>query len=437
MDSVESAAGLLFGQCVFEDGNPAANALVQLFVADATLRRRDANYLPGVNLRVTDAYYDYVTEPRRARMPIASVVSDRDGAWALSASSITKGRLLTAQLVDMAGLRLQAASRFVNKKWSQGTRFVLRLRPVDVSTSPLPPRFSSNSQTIYYATGRKRVTEIGGPTYANEIGDGTLAFGKCDVEMDKLHRVFWTELPPATATADLQRAVGMSSPHELLLFVHGFNVDFVAAARTTAELSRGTGRVALLLDWPSAHAVAKYNQDEDYVQAAVLQNYTIIRDLAGHIGGDRMVVLAHSMGSRLVFWIMALLSQSAVGTNTFKAVAIAAGDIFVDVVKPAFPIIKPVAAAFDNYASSRDIALFLSKLFHIGSARLGQTKPMTLVNGMVAIDASTARTDWLGHGYFSDPMLVDDLKALYDGKPVGQRRHLSAKPGKGYYTFKR
>ena len=79
------------------------------------------------------------------------------------------------------------------------------------------------------------------------------------------------------------------------------------------------------------------------------------------------------------------------------------------------------------YASSGDYALLASKTF-AGYQRAGDTADgVTIVPGMDTIDASTIRTDFVGHGYYgdSDTVLRDLRDLILDGKSPDERSRLA------------
>ncbi len=432
--------GMFKGRCTFSDGSPASDALVQVFTGDSGDSRNSAlGRLPGIDLRPTDWYSP---APRiGSALPIASVVTDKNGIWQIAGIRLRQSFVVTAQSIDKSGLSLGAARTDVPLGWKSGQDVPLILDVINLTIFASPPPFSANNTTVFFATDRAIGPVAAIPRdYLDEPGDGTVRFGSCDVETDALHRVRCHEVSESAMLAAM-RTAALSTPNkQLLLFVHGFNCSFVDAARSSAMLSLGTGRTAFFYDWTSRDSVVDYTQDEDSIDGSLFPNgLKLISQLIDSYGRDRLVIVAHSMGSRLIYeamHIFAFANSSGAHHAGFKAVAIAAGDVFVRKFRQGFSAIQPLTDDFDNYASSHDQALLLSEHFHVQDPRLGQTTPeMTVAEGLTSIDASAAKTDWLGHGYFLDPDLVADLKDLFDGKDVKDRRHLAVHGSSGYFDF--
>ena len=71
------------------------------------------------------------------------------------------------------------------------------------------------------------------------------------------------------------------------------------------------------------------------------------------------------------------------------------------------------------YASSHDNALKFSQLLH-NDTREGELGTQGLAKKIDVIDASAAKTDWIGHAY-DGPQLFEDIRALLRGRTVQQR----------------
>ena len=259
---ISNGPGVLEGHCIFPDGSPASGVLVQVFDGSRSeLRDFQSTRLPGTNLRVTDAYHN--EGPSDDSLPFASTVSDRNGEWVIRDLATGPAFLVTAQLVSFSSLALQAAASFVDEKWGSPRDVPLTLQIVNTSTSTSPPPFSANASTIYYATTRSVISAAqANVTYADALGDGSLRFGQCRVELDRLHRITCMEMSRADMQHALHQAVEQSTSRQLLVFVHGYNVGFVDSVRAAGTLSGGTGRATLTLDWASAHDITKYLKDE-------------------------------------------------------------------------------------------------------------------------------------------------------------------------------
>jgi len=80
------------------------------------------------------------------------------------------------------------------------------------------------------------------------------------------------------------------------------------------------------------------------------------------------------------------------------------------------------------YASANDDALMLSSFIH-GAERAGQKAAYLLVApGIDTVDASAARTDFIGHAYLGQSSsIIDDIQKLFrSGDPPELRNLLPA-----------
>ena len=142
----------------------------------------------------------------------------------------------------------------------------------------------------------------------------------------------------------------------------------------------------------------------------------MLDDLASRSGAKRIHIIAHSMGNRVLAG--ALRNMDAVSQvrnkQAFSELVLAAPDIDSRVFRSqVLPSIVSNTQHCTLYASSRDRALLMSRVFH-NYQRLGETQPELLVaNGVDTIDASLVDTSLLGHSYIGDVQsIVSDLHDL-------------------------
>jgi esterase/lipase superfamily enzyme len=89
--------------------------------------------------------------------------------------------------------------------------------------------------------------------------------------------------------------------HETLLFVHGYNNTLSEAMYRLAQIQTDfdTGMPGVLFSWPSAGDPRGYIYDRDSVLFARDDLTAVLRQLTSG-PGDKVFLLAHSMGSSLV-----------------------------------------------------------------------------------------------------------------------------------------
>lgn len=306
---------------------------------------------------------------------------------------------------------------------------------------------------VFYGTNRAPVAHSG-PEGRFGTTPGPLSYGEVVVSVPKVHQLGVIERPGlitglffnpdprkhftireiralgrdqllAAVAAQAARAGGPGR-RLALVFVHGFNVAFDDAAFRTAQMSYDIGfrGAPLFYSWPSHSSLARYREDGQRIEAS---RPLIKRFLAEVIAGskaDRVIVVAHSMGSRGTVRALADLSRERPDlTARVAALILAAPDIqaraFRDEIAPS---LRRMASATTLYASSEDKALHVSREVN-GAYALGDTRAgITRFEGMDSIDATSAGTDFLGHSAYGDsPALLRDIAEIVAGTPAARR----------------
>ncbi|REG61538.1 esterase/lipase superfamily enzyme [Paraburkholderia sp. BL6669N2] len=235
-----------------------------------------------------------------------------------------------------------------------------------------------------------------------------------------------------------------------LVFVHGFNNSFEDAARRTAQIAHDAKFVGVpfFYSWPSNASCLDYDEDGNQADQAITHLREFLSDIAENGQFDSIILLAHSMGNRLL--TKAFLSMGTAlkhrHLRLFKEVILAAPDIDTDVFRAQFaPALIRFPSITTLYASSNDWALKLSKR-HNGYPRAGDAgADLVIVAGMETIDASHVDTTlfWrLGHSYIGDSKsLLSDLFYLIEHKLRAPQRHglesVGPPPSPGYWRFSR
>lgn len=203
-----------------------------------------------------------------------------------------------------------------------------------------------------------------------------------------------------------------------MLFIHGYNVSFEDAVFRTAQLAVDLEfqGAPILYSWPSYAEPVKYTFDEQNAEVSIPAFRQFLKDLAAKSGAERIHVIAHSMGNRVLAGALEKMDPASQERNkqVFREVVLAAPDIDRRVFESqVLPHIRENAHHCTLYASSRDRALLISHYFH-NYQRLGETEPeLVVAEGMDTIDASFVDTSLLGHSYIGDVQsIVSDLHHL-------------------------
>ncbi|MBR1088563.1 alpha/beta hydrolase [Bradyrhizobium manausense] len=284
---------------------------------------------------------------------------------------------------------------------------------------------------VFYGTDRARGDDT--PSHYFGGARGTLSFGMAEVsvptrgrEVGELTGPNWWHLEFSANpekhvilktvgalgrdafVANLKDSLAAADVHDVLIFVHGFNVTFEDAARRAGQLSvdlKFAGRT-LLYSWASAGDTKQYTVDESTIDWSCDHFEAFLQLALGEIGAGKVHIVAHSMGNRAVINTLERVAswQLPAGSAKLGQIIFAAPDIDRDRFVQLAAKFKGCAARVTLYASSRDVALLASKFVH-GYPRAGEAgDALTIVDGVDTIDASLVDTSLVGlrHSYFGE-----------------------------------
>jgi esterase/lipase superfamily enzyme len=165
----------------------------------------------------------------------------------------------------------------------------------------------------------------------------------------------------------------------------------------------------------------------------------LLQILAHQAGAERIFVLAHSMGSRVIAGALASMVGTS-ETTKLQHVILAAPDVDRDVFESRDALLlRQKAKWLTLYASSRDKALALSRKLHSYGRAGFSEPPLVVLDSMDTIDASEVDTDLIGHGYFSEnKTVIDDLFMMIRYEALAHDRNLT-KRSQGtryFYAFR-
>lgn len=225
-----------------------------------------------------------------------------------------------------------------------------------------------------------------------------------------------------------------SGRDQAFIYVHGFETTFDQAARRAAQLAydldfdleedfRG---VPMLFSWPSRGGIDAYGVDYD-ASFESIDAFNRFLDLVKKQAGIRRVhIIAHSMGNRVV--TEALYARRERAEPLVDQLVLAAPDVWASRFKNRFLRTLPtLAARVTLYVSDQDRALIASNRIRQGEPRAGEVAGGLLeasrgVERFDAINASTLRTDFLGHGYYANSgSMLSDIYCLLKGTPAKGR----------------
>jgi len=188
-------------------------------------------------------------------------------------------------------------------------------RPAAERAAPHP---SAHIERIYVATHRKldKTGRIFGHERTRKIN-----YFLADVSVPPVHpsgHVEWPDGPPDATTDFVVNAtrvfegpgaffdgVRREDGEETLVYVHGYNNTLSDSMYRLAQIQTDfeTGLPSVLFAWPSAGDPRGYIYDRDSVLFARDDLEMLLRRLTAG-SGERVMVLAHSMGAHLVMEVM-------------------------------------------------------------------------------------------------------------------------------------
>ncbi len=319
--------------------------------------------------------------------------------------------------------------------------------------------------TLFFATNRARVAGTRPDDLTEQFENENAAevtYGIAEVSIPDTHVegqletqnrfVAWVLPPNPKKHVILQDMVPLSrdqvmsfvdfvlqSENAIMMYVHGFNTPMELAARRSGQLTfdLGWNGPSFFFSWPSQGNPAAYTIDANMAQRSERALVEVLQEL-GDTGAEKIVIIAHSMGTQLLTQSLLRLDQAT--RDRISTIVLAAPDIDVDVfendILPVFREMEDTKVTL--YASSEDAALKMSHTVN-GFTRIGDTvngvRPLEPVQ---VVDATGAESDFFGHTYFGDnATIVDDIKTLIrDGLDPMQRPTLAGVPEPDGPTWK-
>jgi esterase/lipase superfamily enzyme len=275
---------------------------------------------------------------------------------------------------------------------------------------------------LRFVTNRRLVSTRAGSQY---FGDdhGELSAGNCRVGFeagDGRGEVLRVDTRPVESVfADL-------APGAFVIYVHGYGEYFAKNCRRAALLQQRLGLDGrmLLFSWPSSSYLT-YAGDAIDLEQSIDELNALLDLAAGRIGHQRIVLVAHSMGSRgLVAALKARDEEPKFGAAIFVA-----PDIRRDVYRQNVDAVQKKVSDIVVYMSDSDRVLWLSTTVN-ASGRLGVAKEFDVEHTTVIDVTPAGTTDITGHLYHMlNPAVIEDLRVLLETDPADASRSFHRVPG--------
>jgi esterase/lipase superfamily enzyme len=247
-------------------------------------------------------------------------------------------------------------------------------------------------------------------------GHGDLSAGSCRVGLepgDNRGEVLRVDTRP------FETVFSGIAPGPLVVYVHGYGEYFVKNCRRAALLQQrlGLDNRMLLFSWPSSSYLT-YAGDARDLERSIDELNELLTLAAETLGHDRIVLMAHSMGSRGI-----VDALGARGDETkFGSAIFVAPDIRRDVFSENAAMLQRKVSDITVYVSDSDRVLWLSTTVNV-SGRLGVAKEFDLEHATVVDITPTGTNDISGHLYHMlNPAVIEDLRALLGTDPADAER---------------
>lgn len=309
------------------------------------------------------------------------------------------------------------------------------------------PDESGKMFRVGYATNRAWKNE-------NDIADGfsakrspTVTYGNCDVFIPRSHNIgsigssairrFFTgvddrlvlerisALPQGIFWSSLNSRIAQSRGKHAVVFLHGYNVSFKAAALRAAQIGVDLGVDAMaMFSWPSKGKAKGYPSDEASIEASTGAITDFLVAFASQTEASEVHIIAHSMGNRGLLRAMERIGMNAEKRAGIKfgQVILAAPDVDADSFREMAAAYSQIAARTTLYVSERDKAVGLSVWLH-DYPRIGFYPPVSIFEGVDTISVSNVDVSSLGHGYVGEAreVLTDMHQLIFSGLPPESR----------------
>jgi len=228
-------------------------------------------------------------------------------------------------------------------------------------------------------------------------------------------------------TRPLETVFSGIAPGLFVIYVHGYGEYFAKNCWRAALLQArlGLDDRMLLFSWPSSSYLTYAGDAKDLEQSIDELNELLTR-AAEAVGHDRVVLMAHSMGSR---GLVAALHARGDDAEKFHSAIFVAPDIRRDVFRDNVQMLQQRVSDITVYMSDNDRVLWLSTTVNV-SGRLGVASEFHLEHANVVDITPTGSNDITGHLYHMlNPAVIEDLRALLGSDEEDTERNFHRVPG--------
>jgi esterase/lipase superfamily enzyme len=215
----------------------------------------------------------------------------------------------------------------------------------------------------------------------------------------------------------------LTSGRDVLIYVHGFNQTFEAAALDAARLSDGIifRGATIMFSWPSKAKLFDYAYDRESAMWSRDALEQVLNGLMASPISGRIHIVAHSIGTMLTMEALRQVyaRDGDMIADRIGAVVFASPDIDMDGFSSSVQRIGPLASKITVIAATNDRALAVSRWIAGGITRVGAAEKAQLEKlGLRVIDASRQGWGIINHDLFlSNAQIRQVIRRAIDGYP--------------------
>jgi len=232
---------------------------------------------------------------------------------------------------------------------------------------------------------------------------------------------------------ELNTAINRATDNSLIIFVHGFNVNFTDAAIMSAQLNYDLGYsgTTVFYSWPARGDYPTYIADTESALASQRQFETMINEVMYGTNANKIYLVAVGLGANLASKALksVLHAQPALRSRLRELVLVAPDIAEDEFTQDLIPYLGTTQSPVTLYASSRNSALNTSKSLH-DYPLAGDSSDRVLITRQVeTIDAGTANVSLASHsGYADTNSILADIRGLIlNGLRANSRLMLTAR----------
>ena len=297
--------------------------------------------------------------------------------------------------------------------------------PVDTEIRPQSPEHQV-VVNLRYVTNRALVQTRTGVSYVG--GDhGELSAGFCEAAFEAGDR--WGEILRIDSVP-VESVLDITPTGRLVIYVHGYSESFDRSCRRAAVLQqrlRLDDRL-ILFSWPSGGNYVSYASDARALERSLDELNDFLSLAIDAVGQERIVLMAHSMGSRGV--VDALKSREN-GTGRLSHAILLAPDIRRGAFLESLQMLQRTVSDITVYTSDNDLVLWLSTVVN-ASSRLGLADDIDFdPEHAKIIDITPTGVSFVGgHLYhIFNAAVAEDLRTVLGTAAPGASRAWQRVPG--------